>query len=241
MGYKDPRRLLCGAKNRDGSACKRWAIRGRNRCRQHGGASPVGGPTHPAYKSGRYSSVLPAGLRTMYEAAANAPDLLAQTDEAAILTARINQVLAGVRDAGETAQMWRQALDEFRAWQKALNHTAAAQGRNDTAGVEQYSRQAAESSERLGVILATGAADADHWREFRDTVDVRRRVVESERKRMVESSMMMPFAQVCVIFDSLIEVLRGEIADAGQLARITGKLAGHLGRPHPVADAGGGG
>jgi len=34
-----PRRLLRGARNRQGQPCQRWACKGRARCRLHGGAS----------------------------------------------------------------------------------------------------------------------------------------------------------------------------------------------------------
>lgn len=235
MGDPHAPRIRCGAKNRDGSPCKTWAVRGRKRCRMHGGKTPVGGAAHPTYTGGRYSKVLPPALKALYEAAANAPDLLSQEPEAAILTARMVQLQGNIRDAGETARMWRDAAAAHRRWQLALAATAAAQGRNDAAAVDHHSREAATHAAALGAILEAGAGDSERWEEYTRTVDTRRKVVESERKRLVEASQMLPFAQVCVIFDALIETLRKEITNGDQLARITAELAGLLGRPHPTA------
>jgi hypothetical protein len=50
--------LRCGAKTRAGGACQCPAIRGRNRCRLHGGRSP-GAPTSRAngnYKDGTFTA-----------------------------------------------------------------------------------------------------------------------------------------------------------------------------------------
>ena len=48
---------LCGAKTRSGAPCKNPPVRGRTRCRMHGGTSP-GAPkgNRNAWKHGRYSA-----------------------------------------------------------------------------------------------------------------------------------------------------------------------------------------
>lgn len=50
-----PPDLQCGAKNRRGEPCKKWKMRGRTRCRNHGGASRIG-LDHPDYDHGWYST-----------------------------------------------------------------------------------------------------------------------------------------------------------------------------------------
>lgn len=44
----------CGAKTRKGTPCQAPAVRGRKRCRMHGGTNPGAppGPEHPNYKHG---------------------------------------------------------------------------------------------------------------------------------------------------------------------------------------------
>lgn len=50
-----PADRACGAKNRRGEPCRKWTMRGRTRCRNHGGASRSG-MLHPNYRHGWYSS-----------------------------------------------------------------------------------------------------------------------------------------------------------------------------------------
>src|SRR6476620_7715502 len=44
--------LRCGARTRTGSPCRQAAVRGRRRCRMHGGAKGSGGP--PGSRNGNF-------------------------------------------------------------------------------------------------------------------------------------------------------------------------------------------
>ena len=48
----------CGARNRRGIPCQSPAVKGRARCRFHGGADGIGGPpgNHNAFRHGRYTA-----------------------------------------------------------------------------------------------------------------------------------------------------------------------------------------
>ncbi|TXH12062.1 MAG: hypothetical protein E6R03_13620 [Hyphomicrobiaceae bacterium] len=51
--------LRCRAKTRSGSPCRSPAVKGRQRCRMHGGAHGSGGPKGRAngrYKAGRFTT-----------------------------------------------------------------------------------------------------------------------------------------------------------------------------------------
>ncbi len=45
---------LCGAKNRQGKPCRAPAMKGKKRCRLHGGKS-LGGNAHGRYKHGQWT------------------------------------------------------------------------------------------------------------------------------------------------------------------------------------------
>lgn len=47
--------VICDAKNRRGKRCRALAIKGRTKCRFHGGKS-LSGTAHPNYKHGMYST-----------------------------------------------------------------------------------------------------------------------------------------------------------------------------------------
>jgi len=80
QGHRPPskrtRRKKCGAKNkRNGKPCDRWALKGKNRCRQHGGATPTGAAL-PQFKHGNRATHMPADLQKLVVAASADPDLM---------------------------------------------------------------------------------------------------------------------------------------------------------------------
>jgi hypothetical protein len=56
-----PQDRRCGARTRAGAPCKNWSMRGRTRCRMHGGRS-LRGIASPTFKHGRYSRDMVAFL-----------------------------------------------------------------------------------------------------------------------------------------------------------------------------------
>lgn len=48
----------CGAKTRAGTPCRKAALKGKSRCRNHGGKSPgpPRGAKNPAYRSGKHTT-----------------------------------------------------------------------------------------------------------------------------------------------------------------------------------------
>ncbi len=223
----------CTAKSKQtGQRCNRWACIGRKVCVMHGGKTPMAGPSHPSYKTGRYSNILPAALKKWYEASLNSPDLLQQVDEVATLQARLMQLKSGVADVGESARAWREASRLYAEWQTALGRIADRQAANDAAGAEVQGRIAAELSTELGAVLRAGSESAETWIEILRTQEQHRKIVESERRRMVESSETMHVTQLSVMFDVLFGVIANEVYDADILERIAGGFSRVLGRPH---------
>jgi glucans biosynthesis protein len=58
--------LRCGAKTRAGHSCRQAAVRGRRRCRMHGGAKGSGGPSgerNGNFKRGKYTREVKTFLR----------------------------------------------------------------------------------------------------------------------------------------------------------------------------------
>ena len=57
---------ICGAKTRSGKPCQRSPLKGKKRCRQHGGATPSG-PDSVHYKHGRYAEAFKGELRKKFD------------------------------------------------------------------------------------------------------------------------------------------------------------------------------
>src|SRR4029453_2424698 len=97
--------LLCNAHNGAGELCGAIAVRGKTKCRNHGGRA-VSGVAHPSYKHGRYSKDLSVQMALRAEEARSNPHLLSVSDDMAVLEARLADLMQTVGE-GESAQVWK--------------------------------------------------------------------------------------------------------------------------------------
>jgi hypothetical protein len=174
----------------------------------HGGHA-LSGPANPNYKDGRYSKVMPKRLMDTYLRAANDGDLLVLRDEVAVVDARLADLL-GRLDSGESGAAWRKALEQYAALQEAID-----------AGDPAALKSALDS---LGSVIRRGLADYAAWGEVLVTLDARRKLVESERKRLVQLSQMITAEQAMVLVTAVISLVKDNVDDQRALARISDGL-----------------
>lgn len=194
---------LCGAKTRQGGVCKQAAL-ANGRCHYHGGKSP-GGIASPHYKDGRYSKVLPQRMREAYTLALDDPQLLEQREQIAILDARLLDLLGRV-DTGESGALWQKLM------QARMDLLAAKQG-GDTVG------QIVALNAILDLI-GQGHADYRAWGELQAVLEQRKRLIESERKRLVEMQQMVTSQQAMGLITAIIESVKRNVTDRAALAAI---------------------
>lgn len=179
--------------------CARTVAYEGKACSVHGGKS-LKGVAHPGFKDGTRSEYLPARLRDKYEASLADEDLLNLRRDLALVETRIGELLQSL-DAGESGQLWRNlnnARHEFTAAQRAV------QNAGDNA--EQRARAQADMAAAMQDILSLigrGAADWERWKEIADFLERRRRLVESEQKRLVAMQQMVTAEQAMTLIASL--------------------------------------
>ena len=105
----------CGAKTRSGEPCQAKPMP-NGRCRMHGGSTPRG-PAAGSWKHGRYSKAMPTGLLTRYQEGLGDKRFLELRDEIALLDARINDVLSGLRGGDED---WDRDTEKWREVRKLI-------------------------------------------------------------------------------------------------------------------------
>ena len=190
---------------RTGERCKAKAITGRDLCYHHGGMSLVG-PANPAYRDGRYSRFMPKRLLEQYERAANDGDLLVMRDDIAIIDARLAELLSRL-DSGETGAAWAKAMENYAALQDAI-------AAGDAAGLK-------SSLDAMGGALKRGQAGYHAWREVGEMLDLRRKLVESERKRLVQLSQMVTAEQAMVLVMAVTKLVKEHVDDQKALIAIS--------------------
>lgn len=199
---------LCGAKARTGEPCRQRAM-ANGRCRYHGGLTP-GGLASPNLITGRYSKYLPARLMERYQEALKDPALLELKEEIALLDGRLADLLVRV-DTGESGIIWRR-LQEARgqllqAW-KAKN-----------------TERAELAIHEIIDTIARGHGDWMAWQDIHATLEARRRLVESERKRLIDSEQMITAERAMLLFGAIGGIIKRHVSDPAILQSIAADLS----------------
>jgi hypothetical protein len=192
--------MQCGARTRSGAPCKTLAMP-NGRCRMHRG-NAVSGIAHPQFKTGRHSKHLPVRLAAQYQEALADGDLLALRDELALLDTRLNELLERV-DSADSEQRWKRA-------RKALADYLGADGAQ-----QQVALQTLEDT------MESGAADYAIWTAIQDVIEQRRRVADSERKRLEAMQQMMTTEQAMTLLAAVTDTIRRHVVDRPILAAIS--------------------
>lgn len=189
---------ICGAHARStGQPCQNAAMT-NGRCRLHGGKS-LSGVAAPAFKHGRYSKSLPTAIGERYQQALTDPELLSLRDEIALIDARTQEVLHATIDD----PCWDDVVMAWRAFQ--------ATGSED-------------SRDRLAAVIEQPRSPIANWESLLVLLDQRRRLVESERKRLVETRQMITSEQAMVLLAAVVSILRAHIHDRNILAAISADI-----------------
>ena len=180
------------------------------RCRLHGGAS-LSGAASPLYKTGRYSKFLPPMLAERYQEALNDQNLLALRDDIALLDTRINDLVSSI-EVGSTNELWK-SLREIHTNLKDAVANADADSISD-------------EMKDLNTIISYGQDEAKTWGEIYTLLEQRRKLVESERKRLVEMHQVVTVEQLMILLSRVQEAIVNNVNDRSSLTAITEELRG---------------
>jgi hypothetical protein len=194
-------RLKCGAKARTtGKPCRRWALRGRKRCKLHGGAS-LRGPASATWKTGFYSAALPADVAKLARQAAADTELRNIRDGIALADVRIRD-LCGSLELGTGS--WDAAAKALRNLQAAGDDLNAAR----------------KALDDLGAAVATGRTVEAAWKEIRELLQEKDRLLTGEVARHKATADTINADRVSAFMVGMIDALRDESNDRDLLRRV---------------------
>lgn len=203
----------CTARSkRTGQQCNNPPMKGKTVCRMHGGKTPSSVQAG-SFKSGRYSRYIPARLLDRYNDARNDPELLALRDEVGLIDSRLSDLLSRV-DTGESGAIWKQAKQLVKDFEDAKQLSEV--------GNMQLALDA------LFHIINKGLGDYAAWNEIQSSIEQRRRLVESERKRLVEMQQVITAERATVLVFRILDVLKRNIPDRQLLITIGKELTALL-------------
>jgi hypothetical protein len=195
----------CTAKSkRSGERCRRAATSGRTVCRMHGGKSPSG-IASATYKTGRYGRAVPLRLLERMREALGDDELLSLHDDIALIDVRIADLLSRV-DRGESGDVWTALQLAYRGLRAAGQ--AADLNRINLALTA------------IGDLITRGYADYVSWQAVGAALEQRRKLVESERKRIVALQQTISAAQASALMQALLDSVKANVKDKAALAAI---------------------
>lgn len=211
---------VCGAKKKNGQPCQA-APMPNGRCRIHGGKTPAG-IAHPSFQTGRYSKYLPAHLLADFEAAKADPELVECRHELALVDSRMGQ-LAQRLQSGKDAEMWALLSMQFSTLAASFDSLLSSINVEDDEG-KQSLRETTDALEACRLTVHEVRASESTWREIYGALEQRRKLVETESKRLVQMEQMITAEKAVALISLLGGIVRKHVTDREQLASISREL-----------------
>ena len=180
--------------------CTQYPLKNSNHCKVHGGKLGKG-IANPNFKDGNHSRYLPKRMQADYDIAMEDPNLIGLRSDIATVDARLNDILKRV-DTGEAGSLWTSLQGEYKAFQSARSSGDAA--------------KMAETLASLGELIGKGKADWAVWGEAVGLIEQRRKLVDSEVKRLTALQVYVDSGQVLTMLNSIALQLREIIMDRDQ-------------------------
>lgn len=168
-------------------------------------------------RQGRYDPYLPERLLDRFEQVERDPEILSVRGEMSLMTIRIQDVVERL-DQGEAGAFWLQLRERVLEYRTEQDRTV--KGRI-LADIFEAIRQGAE--EYIG------------WQEIQRLAEQRRKLSETEQKRMVQLRQYMTAEQATYLASSLAEIVTRNVTDRTTLDNIRREFAGVLTSTHPAS------
>lgn len=209
--------VRCHAKSkRTGQQCQRPAMKGREVCYHHGGKS-LRGIASKTFKHGKYSKSIPERLAARYQESLTDEELLSIRDDIALVSARLSDLLSRA-DAGEAGKTWkdaRTAYDNLRYYMSKADKAGTTQALTD-----------------LDRLIGQGVSDHAVWDEIKDYLEQRRKLVESEQKRLVAMEQLISTEDAIVFASNILLIIKRQVADPRVMAAIQADITELLHSDH---------
>lgn len=212
----------CISKTRAGNPCKGWAITGRDRCSIHSKVVKAG-IMAPNFKGRDRSKYLPPRMSDSVQEALSDSDLTSLRQDLVTVDARVDDLIK--RDgSGESGEAWR----ELGRINEEINRLERVGGQNVKDEIT-YLRG------RMSDIIEEGLEQYSVWQEIESLIDLRRKLSESERRRMVLLSQFTPNERVLTLMQVVLGVIREETRkDPETLRRISARVGKYINLPAEV-------
>ena len=195
MPSKKPNADRCGAKLRKShppSYCERSPMP-NGRCHLHGGKS-LKGPASATYQGKGFSKYFPSK---------KLGDIFARSFEDPELT-RLVELIQSL-SSEQNGSLWTQLRSKHRELKRS----------------KPTSTKAANLFKEIGELVERGSNDSLIWNEIAKQIDLRRRLLDSETKRIHVAHQVMTAEEVRMLIDAVANLIRDHVKDRQTLQKIS--------------------
>lgn len=191
----------CGKEGR----CSFQALPGVPACQRHGGKMYMAKQRVDSRGDLVRTHYLPKRLLSSYNQALEDHELLILRRDLALVESRIND-LTSRADSGESGWMWK----KMRELREAYRHALATN----------EDQIAATYLDDMFQLIDVGDGDFHIWEEIGKETDRRKRLVESERKRLIEMHNVITVERVMGLMEKVAHVIEDNVEDLKVQQRI---------------------
>lgn len=204
-------KVLCKGTNSQGEPCGNTALKGSHFCKSHGG-NALKGPEHPKFIHGKYSRYLRRDILDAYLRFREQEDMYTQVEEIALLDARISLLVEGL-DNKDGLRLFDNLADIMLDMQEMVKTEE-----------EIKHKDMQMVADRLSSVVSEAKSERRRWQEVYDVMDIRRKLIESDRKRMLEQQEYLTKQQALMMITSVMSIIHNNIEDAAALRTIRAQL-----------------
>jgi len=188
----------CKMIKRNGDRCALGVRAGWTVCWKHGAGrtSSPGGLSNRFAANPRHSKHLPQHLLESYEEYLTDPDTLVMSQELALLDARMAELLERLETA-DVAVAWT----NIRRAHRILD--------NEEVTADDYEK----ALEMLGSAIDAKGSDVEIWSQVVDLVERRRKVADTERRRIMDSQHVMTVQEANMFVAFLMDTVMRHVPD----------------------------
>lgn len=201
---------LCTSTKNDGTRCMNVAIKDRDYCKHHGGASLIG-PDSPAFKTGlwskqrrRFSQVAPK-LLTRIDELRDDPELFSLKDDAAYLTA--------LMDIRAEAASHGVSYEHYEDIQAVYGQLARAKRTGDTETFDELFKE-------LGDKIRNGTDMYKASNEVIELIGKRTDIVEAEQRMLHSKAYTLEVDQAYSLIMQVLGVVKSNVRNLEELTNI---------------------
>lgn len=206
MASKHPNPNKCGAKLRNSHPpryCERYPMV-NGRCPLHGGKS-LKGPASGTYQGKGFSKYFPSKkLGKIFARSFADPELTRLRKDLAIVETRLVELIQSL-SSEESGILWKQLRKKHRELKRSKPN----------------SKKAPKLLHEIGELIESGASNHSIWKEIGQQIELRRRLLDSETKRVLTAHQVMTAEEVRMLIDTVATLIRDHVKDRKTLHKIT--------------------